>query len=28
MKHTSQHCCDKTLDGKKALHRKWYFPHC
>jgi len=22
MKHTSQHCCDKTVDDKMALYRE------
>jgi len=28
MKYTSQHCCDKTMDGKMALYRKCCFPIC
>jgi len=28
MKHTSQHCCDKTTDDKSALYRECCFPHC
>jgi len=28
MKYTSQHCCDKTMDGKMALYRECYFPNC
>jgi len=25
MKYTSQHCCDKTMDGKLALYREALF---
>ena len=28
MKNTSQHCCDKTMDGKMALYRECCFPDC
>jgi len=28
MKHTSQHCCDKTMDDKMALYRECCFPNC
>jgi len=28
MKHTSQHCCDKTMDGKMALYRECCFTNC
>jgi len=28
MKYTSQHCSDKTTDGKMALNRKCCFPNC
>jgi len=28
MKSTSQYCCDKTLDGKIALHRECCFSNC
>jgi len=28
MKYISQHCCDKTTDGKIALHRECCFPNC
>jgi len=28
MKHTSQHYCDKTMDGKMALYHKCCFPRC
>jgi len=27
-KHTSQHCCDKTMGGKLALNRECCFPNC
>jgi len=25
MKYASQHCCDKTMDGKMALNREYCF---
>jgi len=28
MTYTSQHCCDKTMDGKMALYRECCFPDC
>jgi len=28
MKYTSQHCCDKTVDGKMALYRECCFLNC
>jgi len=28
MKNTSQHCCDKTMDGKMALYRECCFQDC
>ena len=28
MKHTSQHCFDKTMDDKMALYRKCCLPNC
>jgi len=28
MKHTSQHCSDKTTDSKMALHRECCFLNC
>jgi len=28
MKHTSQHCCDKTMDVKLALYRECCFLNC
>ena len=28
MKHTSQHCYDKIMDGKMALYRECCFPNC
>ena len=28
IKQTSQHCCDKTMDGKMALYRECYFMNC
>jgi len=28
MKHTSQHCFDKKMDGKMALYRECFFPNC
>jgi len=28
MKYTSQHFCDKTMDGKMALYRECCFPNC
>ena len=28
LKYTSQHCCDKTMDGKTALYRGCYFRNC
>jgi len=28
MRYTSQHCCDKTMDDKMALHRECCFPNC
>jgi len=28
MKYSSQHCCDKTMDGKVALYREWCSPNC
>jgi len=28
MKYTSQHCCDKTMDGKMTLYRECCFPNC
>ena len=28
MKYTSQHCCDKTMDGQMALYRECCFPNC
>jgi len=27
MKYTSQHCCNKTMDGKMALYRECCFPN-
>jgi len=27
MKHTSQHCCDKTMGDKMALYREGCFPN-
>jgi len=27
-RHCSQHCCDKTMDGKMALYRECCFPNC
>jgi len=28
MKYTSQHCCDKTMDGKMALNCEYCFSNC
>jgi len=28
MKHTLQHCCDKTLDDKTSLYLEYCFPNC
>jgi len=28
MKHTSQQCCDQTMDDKLALYRECLFPNC
>jgi len=28
MMYTSQHCYDKTMDGKMALYRECCFPDC
>jgi len=28
MKHTSQQCCDQTMDDKMALYRECCFPNC
>ena len=28
LKHTSQHCCDKTVHNKMALYRECYFANC
>jgi len=27
MKYTSQHCCDKTMDGKMVFYRECCFPN-
>jgi len=27
MMKTSQHCCDKTMDGKMTLYHKYCFPN-
>jgi len=28
MVYTSQHCCDKTMDGQMAFYRECCFPNC